>query len=212
MFLSWATLPWQQVPFWRPLWPGCRLAVTSGGGRYVDNRPQAALGIFGLLEIGTGLSGITFPWLLTFIAPIETRFYQPGSNYFFQILPRFFLCSAVMFGPIFFMGGTFAVLGRHLIRTRQEFGRATSIIYGINTTGAFFGVFPAGFILVSRFGHSGSGLKNAGIFVNGSRFTVFPRSSFKISLQPFQMFSRTHRCGRSAGPIACCLLHRNRSA
>jgi spermidine synthase len=126
-------------------------------GRFIESRPERPLAIFGGLEAGVGLMALLFPLLIRTIVPMELWLScSTGWGYYTQILIRFLFCFALLIVPTFLMGGTFAVIGRHVIRYRPRFGRDTAILYGINTAGAVGGAFLAGFFLIKHFGHSGS--------------------------------------------------------
>jgi spermidine synthase len=75
------------------------------------------------------------------------------AGYYPQVIIRFFFCFCLLIGPTFLMGGTLAVIGRHVIGHRQHFGRNTAILYGVNTAGALLGAFAAGFFLIRYLGH-----------------------------------------------------------
>lgn len=126
-------------------------------GRFIESRPARPLAIFGGLEAGVGVMALLFPLLISAIVPMELWLSgSTGWGYYSQIIIRFFLCFALLIVPTFLMGGTFAVIGSHVIRYRPRFGRDTAILYGINTAGAVGGAFLAGFFLIKHFGHSGS--------------------------------------------------------
>ena len=126
-------------------------------GRFIESRPARPLAIFGGLEAGVGVMALLFPLLIRAIVPMELWLSaSSGWGYYYQIIIRFLFCFALLIVPTFLMGGTFAVIGRHVIRYRPRFGRDTAILYGINTAGAVGGAFLAGFFLIKHFGHSGS--------------------------------------------------------
>jgi spermidine synthase len=54
------------------------------------------------------------------------------------------------------MGGTFAVIGKHVIQHGQRLGRDTAFLYGVNTAGAVLGAGLSGFFLIKAFGHNGA--------------------------------------------------------
>jgi len=123
-------------------------------GKYGESSTTRPLRIFGCLEAGIGLFALLFPWILQLILPLETLI-SPTSQagYYPQVIIRFFFCFCLLIAPTFLMGGTLAVIGRHVIGPRQHFGRNTAILYGVNSAGALLGAFAAGFFLIRYLGH-----------------------------------------------------------
>jgi spermidine synthase len=122
-------------------------------GRVAD-RIARPLSLFGILEIGTGLSGAALTWLLgsgrqLFLAPI--RGLEPGAGRSFV---EFALAFVLVLAPTVLMGGTLPALGRAVIRRMDTFVGSLGLLYGLNTFGAAAGVFVAGFYLFERVGIS----------------------------------------------------------
>lgn len=123
-------------------------------GKYGESSTTRPLRIFGCLEAGIGLFALLFPRIIQLILPLETLISQATqAGYYPQVIIRFFFCFCLLIGPTFLMGGTLAVIGRHVIGHRQHFGRNTAILYGVNTAGALFGAFATGFFLIRYLGH-----------------------------------------------------------
>jgi spermidine synthase len=126
-------------------------------GRFIESHPGRPLAVFGGLEAGVGVLALLFPLIIKAIVPVEMWLTgSTGWGYYSQILIRFLFCFGLLIVPTFLMGGTFAVIGRHVIRFQTRFGTDTAILYGINTAGAVGGAFLAGFFLIKYLGHSGS--------------------------------------------------------
>jgi len=126
-------------------------------GRYIEMNPGRAFATFGGLEIGAGLSALLLSYAIKFASPMEIWIAQSaGIGSAGQIALRFGICFLLLLVPTFLMGGSFAVLGRHAIGERQGFGRATSLLYSVNTAGALAGTLLAGFFFIRLFGHQGS--------------------------------------------------------
>ncbi|CCE22854.1 fused MFS/spermidine synthase [Methylotuvimicrobium alcaliphilum] len=60
---------------------------------------------------------------------------------------KFALSLTVLFPPAFFMGGTLPVLSHFAAPNRDDLGRNTALLYGVNTLGAVAGALLAGFYL-----------------------------------------------------------------
>jgi spermidine synthase len=122
-------------------------------GRVAD-RIGRPLRLFGILEIGTGLSGAALTWLLgsgrqLFLAPI--RGLEPGPG---RGIVEFTLAFLLVLAPTVLMGGTLPALGRAVIRRMDRFVASLGLLYGLNTFGAAAGVFTAGFFLLELVGIS----------------------------------------------------------
>jgi spermidine synthase len=65
--------------------------------------------------------------------------------------------------PTFFMGGTLAVMGLHVIRRPQDYRRLTALLYGLNTAGAIIGAGLAAFVLIRWLGHYGATVAAAAV-------------------------------------------------
>ncbi len=130
-------------------------------GRIVENRPNTALRIFGLLEIGVGLIAFAFPLLYQLAGGMEVGLFgYTDAQHEARLGLRFLFCLMWLLPPTFLMGGTLPAVGRHIIRHGRQFGRNTAWLYGLNTLGAVLGAFLTGFFLVRFMGQpSGIGLR-----------------------------------------------------
>ena len=136
------------------------MAGLSLGGLYWGVRADKVkrpLFLFGCLEMGIGISAIIVSQVIWLIVPLEALASQlSGPGGITQIVIRFFLCFCILIAPTFLMGGTLAVIGRHVITDGNNFTRGTACLYGINTVGSFIGAFLAGFFMIKLLGHNGS--------------------------------------------------------
>ena len=126
-------------------------------GKYVESRPYHPFLVFGCLEIGVGVVALLFAPLLSYAVPLEALLFEPGNlGASGRLILRFLFCFSLLIAPTFLMGGTFAAVGKHIIRSQHNFGGQVAWIYGINTAGALIGALLTGFFLIKNLGHSGS--------------------------------------------------------
>lgn len=109
--------------------------------------------LYGLLEVGIGIYALLTPWafkLLTVIQqslPDFLRGTSAGFNPF-----SFVFSFVILIIPTTCMGGTLPILSKSIVRSYQELGAKVSTLYFINTLGAAFGAFLAGFVFIAAFG------------------------------------------------------------
>ena len=124
-------------------------------GRIVETRPNTALRIFGLLEIGVGLIAFAFPILYQMAGGMEVALFgYSDTQHEARLGLRFLFSFLWLLPPTFLLGGTLPAVGRHVIRHGRQFGRNTAWLYGLNTLGAVLGAFLTGFFLVRLWGHT----------------------------------------------------------
>ncbi|MBI2194503.1 MAG: fused MFS/spermidine synthase [Planctomycetes bacterium] len=121
-------------------------------GRYAD-RWSNLLRAYGLLELAIGAyAALTF----SLYEAIQGAYVSlPHHIYLFRNtldLARFFLAFAVILIPTLAMGATLPILVRHYVTRRQDAGRQTAWLYGLNTAGAVAGNLLCGFYLLPAFG------------------------------------------------------------
>jgi len=133
-------------------------------GRIAD-RSTRPLALFGVLEIGTALSGAALAWLLgpgRELLLVPLRAIGPGAV---QRSVEIVLAFVVVLVPTVLMGGTLPALGRLLIRDMSGFVRSLGLLYGLNALGGAAGVFLAGFFLFEWLGVAGSAFAAAALQV-----------------------------------------------
>ncbi|MCH7760736.1 spermidine synthase, partial [candidate division TA06 bacterium] len=117
-------------------------------GRWIDtiSDKRNSLRIFGLLQIGIGLSALLFPFLLKrvdllylFLIHIFNLGPQASLPLFFTQGLRFLLSFLLLLLPTMLMGGTFPVLCRVLVSRIGRMGLGVGLLYGLNTVGAVMG-------------------------------------------------------------------------
>ena len=118
-------------------------------GRYADRHPERCLRVYGLLEIGIGVSALSIPFLLRAVERVYLLAYPSleGSPQLFLVL-QFLLVSAVLILPTAFMGGTLPLLVRHSVRQDGEIAKRVGGFYAANTIGAAIGTILATYLLL----------------------------------------------------------------
>jgi len=123
-------------------------------GKKIDSLKASPLFIFGCLEIMVGVSALLIYFAIQSVVPLEILIIKLASgSQTGGVLVRFVFSFVLLCIPTFFMGGTFAVIGKHLIGNRQTAGSRSALLYGVNTAGALMGAFLTGFFLIAYWGH-----------------------------------------------------------
>src|SRR6266571_4953178 len=156
-------------------------------GRQAD-RTENPLRMYGLLEIGIGISAALVPLIFraldTFywaVAPSLSSI--PGGGGFI----RFGTSFIVLITPTFLMGGTLPVLTRFFTNDIEEVERKVGVLYALNTFGAAAGSLLAALVLIPGIGNVRTTLIIASVNVAIGLFAIW-------------MSSRTETVGREAGP------------
>jgi spermidine synthase len=136
------------------------------GGRVAQNFERPVL-IYGLLEAGIGIFGFLSSVVISWIGQ-QTA----GAPYALV----FFLSFLVLLIPTMLMGMTLPLLTQSSVDRVETSGHVIGLLYGINTLGAAAGSLVAGYILIGKFGFSGTtyiaALLNLGIALIA---TIFAR-------------------------------------
>lgn len=142
-------------------------------GRKAD-RTTNPLRVYGLLELGIGLSAAVVP--LAFraldsfywaIAPSLSSI--PGATG----LARFGSSFIILLTPTFFMGGTLPVLSRFFTENVNEVERKVGTLYALNTFGAAAGTLAAALVLIPGLGNTRTTLVIASLNVAIGAFALW---------------------------------------
>ncbi len=121
-------------------------------GRLADHI-KYPIKLYGLLEVGVGLSGLllitVFSYLDPFYVKLHSVFGSAGSS---NILLKTLPAAMVLLIPTTLMGGTLPVIGKALANENQAAGSPLGLLYGINTFGGVVGVIGATFFLLGTAG------------------------------------------------------------
>jgi spermidine synthase len=128
------------------LGPGSFLA-----GRWFKNS-RRALFIYGVLEIGVGLSALMLPMVWQGLTPIFQALYRSPIPFVDLAVWRFVLSFVSLCVPTTFMGATLPVITQGLIAQVNQVGQRVGRLYAINTLGAMLGALVSGFLLIGLIG------------------------------------------------------------
>ena len=135
-------------------------------GRWVDRTAWHPLAVYGLLEVGIGVSALAVPPLIDGIRPIAASLPSAvGATFYIGSLVRFLLSLAVLIVPTMLLGGTLPVLGRLVRSAEGGAGRGVAILYAANVAGAVLGVMVTGFVLLPLAGAARTGAAAAAVNV-----------------------------------------------
>lgn len=133
-------------------------------GRVIDKRKDP-LRIYGWLQLLIAVIAIITPTLFKISLPLYKHVYEiTGQNTTMIVIVRVFISFISILIPTTMMGGTLPILTSHMVRREGLFGRNFSLLYGLNTLGAVFGVILSGFITIGSLGEWNSIL--IGVLIN----------------------------------------------
>ncbi len=121
-------------------------------GRLADRGKNDFL-LYGFLEAGVGVYGLSVPWLFKIGQFLYVPLYDVNEAYpFIFNLLLFFLSFLLLVVPTILMGATLPVLSRFFVRSLAHLGRRVGNLYATNTLGAVIGCAAAGYYLIPTFG------------------------------------------------------------
>ena len=122
------------------------------GGKYSDRFKRPLL-VYGLIEIGVGLSALVVTPHLAQLDVALRPFASLLGNHFFALQTgRFLLTLLLLIAPTTLLGATVPLMNRAAITHDHHIGERFATLYSANTIGATFGVLLAGFYLIEHFG------------------------------------------------------------
>jgi spermidine synthase len=131
------------------------LGIAAGSlafGRVAD-RSRDPLRLFGLLEIGIGVSVLAmaqlFPRAEAWVARLVPAL---GGGWFGEAAAKFLVGAALLILPTFLFGTTFPVASRVAARSLAGLGATIGRLYAANVAGGIAGAVAAGFVLVPVIG------------------------------------------------------------
>lgn len=125
-------------------------------GKFSD-KSRNPLRLYGLYEIGIGVTALVASTLIANISPLYVQIHQAiGSFPLVLAVVRFVLAFLLLIVPTLLMGATLPVLARVMVRRLKNVGRELGELYAFNTLGAVAGAMAAGFLLIRFAGLQGS--------------------------------------------------------
>jgi spermidine synthase len=122
-----------------------------------SDKSRNPLRLYGLYEVGIGVTALGASAVLMNIAPLYIRLHEAvGDSPTALFAARFLLAFAILIVPTILMGATFPILSRIVIRQLERVGRELGKLYAVNTLGAIAGTIAAGFFLIRFFGLQGT--------------------------------------------------------
>lgn len=117
------------------------------------HRIKNAVSVYAFLEIGIGVYGLLFIFMLKFLQyPLFLSYSWFQNSFFLFSMAQFFIIFLAMLIPTTMMGATFPIVSKICVKQFEMLSRDIGIIYSINTLGAVVGAFLAGFVLIPLFG------------------------------------------------------------
>lgn len=108
-------------------------------GRMAD-KIEYPVKLYGLLEVGVGLSGLLLIIIFSYLDPLYVKlhlvFGTPGST---NILLKFLLPAIVLLIPTTLLGGTLPLIGKAFANEDHSAGSPSGLLYGVNTFGGVIG-------------------------------------------------------------------------
>ena len=126
---------------------------SAAGARYAD-RLRDGLYAFGLVELLLGVFGLASVAAVASLHKLMAIFPRPVWEAHVAML--FIAAAAVMLLPTLLMGFLFPLVGKMWVRQLGAVGTNVGQVYAINTVGAIFGAFAAGFLLIPLLGTQAS--------------------------------------------------------
>jgi spermidine synthase len=128
-------------------------------------RMQDLVKVFGLLQIGIGISALVALPFFGEIPFVNRWVYQNWDIDFSAVqLSNLLIIFSLLFFPTFFMGGQFPVVVKLLTRNLSNLGSDVGRVYASNTVGTIVGSFVGGFFMIPILGIQNSIL--TAVFIN----------------------------------------------
>ncbi len=131
----------------------------------IADRDKNPLKTFALLQISIVITVFLVPVFLNMaITFYKFIFIKSNGSFAFVAFARILIAFFILLIPTILMGGTLPVIVNYATRKNKEYGNNLSILYGVNTLGAVFGVVLSGYFTIGFFGENESVL--LGIVIN----------------------------------------------
>ncbi len=183
------------------------LAVFMGGlalgnrlfGSFAD-RTRMPLAAYGYIEIAIGLYAFLFPAIYRladsiFVAVGSALLERPTA----LLLLKAVLSVCLLLGPTILMGGTLPMIAAWLQKSTVEAGRRSALFYAINSLGAVFGAWLAGFILVPTIGMPPTITAAAvvNVMIGLTAISIAKKQGIQLPAQPSQTSAPTQAAAQT---------------
>ncbi len=139
-------------------------------GRYVDQKANL-LKVYALLELGIAITALLFDPALKVVGQLYIYWtHQLPELPWLVTSINILFSSLLLLPPTFCMGGTFPLMCRFYARRKS--GAQIGRLYALNTLGATFGAFAAGFWLIPTIGLSRTGAVAIGCNLSIAMFAL----------------------------------------
>jgi spermidine synthase len=153
-------------------------------GKFADKRNDS-LKTYALLQLSISIIALIAPFVFKAFVPLYTHSYRlSGQNMRLIMALRALLPFTCLLIPATLMGGTLPVLTSYMAKKTKLFGKSFSLLYGLNTLGAVFGVILAGFVTLRYVGEWNTIFIGVGInfLVAGISFLIY-KGKLKIGVK-----------------------------
>jgi len=121
-------------------------------GRFIDKR-EDGLRVYAFLEFLVACAALLVPFLFAASVSVFRYAYQvSGESLVATAVVRSVASFISLLIPTTIMGGTLPVITSCLVKRDSLFGKNMSLLYGLNTLGAVWGVLLSGFITLGELG------------------------------------------------------------
>lgn len=174
----------------------CFMGGLALGSYLMANRAfnvKKVLVIYAILEFIIALYAFFLPDIFNLTDLIYLKLWPLISDYeWVLILVRFILVSLALIVPTTIMGATLPLIVKYFIDKDEYITKYVSILYAVNTFGAVFGSYLAGFVLIEALGLYKTNLVAISLNVIAALIAIFMerRDSESIDL----INNITHRC------------------
>jgi spermidine synthase len=117
---------------------------------------RQALAVYALLELSVAAAALLLPLEMRAFSPLLAWAYADGASAVLFPTVRLLACLVMVFVPATALGATFPMAIRWFASEAQDRASAGGALYALNTAGAALGAVLAGFVLIPRFGVSGT--------------------------------------------------------
>lgn len=133
------------------------LAIGSFLGPKIFKKVSNYLFLYAAIELVIGISALLTPFFFENVTTIYTRFYDTYPSANVLLLIKFFLITLSLLPATIAMGTTLPILVHYATQKfRSSVGKTVSVLYAVNTFGAFVGTLLSAYILIELVGLRGS--------------------------------------------------------